>query len=92
MVCSTFFLREVLEKNLKQMPWQGDKMTTMWDYYQQLWVPFGELLTDIERTGIKVDLNHLHEVEPIAIKDKHDRVSKYSVIFVGNGCLKPIPK
>ena len=65
----------MLESNLKQMPWQEDKNTTMWDYYQQLWVPFGELLTDIERTGIKVDVNHLREIEPIAIKDKLDRVS-----------------
>jgi DNA polymerase-1 len=73
----TFFLREVLESNLKQMPWQEDKNTTMWDYYQQLWVPFGELLTDIERTGIKVDVNHLREIEPIAIKDKLDREKKF---------------
>ena len=28
---------------------------TLWDFYQQYWLPFGELLTDMEREGFLVD-------------------------------------
>lgn len=53
--------RDKLESELREMPWsyEGKKSLpgvnqTMWDYYQNYWLPFGELLTDIEREGIKV--------------------------------------
>ena len=38
--------------------------------YTKYWLPFGELLTDMERTGIKVDTDHLKKIELTALKDK----------------------
>lgn len=35
------------------MDWQGDE--SLFTYYMRYWRPFGELLTDMERNGIKVD-------------------------------------
>jgi DNA polymerase-1 len=34
----------------------------MWKFYQKYWLPFGEVLTDLEREGIKVDLDHMREI------------------------------
>jgi hypothetical protein len=39
-------LRNELEKRLRNMKWNPN--TTMWDFYEQIWRPFGELLTDME--------------------------------------------
>jgi DNA polymerase-1 len=35
----------------------------MWALYQKYWLPFGEILTDIERTGIKIDREHMQKIE-----------------------------
>lgn len=47
------------------MPWE-EGVSSMWDFYQQLWLPFGELLTDMERYGIKVDIDHMKAMLPQA--------------------------
>jgi DNA polymerase-1 len=38
--------------------------------YTKYWLPFGELLTDMERTGIKVDTAHLKRIQLTAERDK----------------------
>jgi len=38
--------------------------------YTKYWLPFGELLTDLERTGFKVDVEYLKEIELMAERDK----------------------
>lgn len=45
--------------------------------YAKYWLPFGELLTDMERIGIKIDLNHLKEAELTAVKDKIEYEQKF---------------
>lgn len=35
----------------------------VWDIYLKYWLPFGEILTDIERTGICVDMAHMRKTE-----------------------------
>lgn len=49
---STWELREVLQGLLERRHWVKDR--TMYDFYQQYWAPYGELLTDMERAGIQV--------------------------------------
>ena len=50
------------------MAWQDGK--TMYDFYVKYWVPFGELLTDMERNGIKVSAREmLPEAERRAKED-----------------------
>jgi hypothetical protein len=58
---SCAYTRDELEDKLRAMPWiyEGKRglpgsNQTMWDYYQNYWLPFGEVLTDMEREGIKV--------------------------------------
>jgi len=58
---SDLFARDKLEEQLRGMPWvyEGKRSLpganqTIWDYYQNYWLPFGEVLTHMEREGIKV--------------------------------------
>ena len=61
----TYYLREELHHRLDKIHWQnrGRKKMTQFDFYMQYMAPFGELLTDMERFGIKVDCDtYLREV------------------------------
>lgn len=49
---------------------QEEGMHDMLELYSKYWLPFGELLTDMERTGIKVDVEYLKEIQMMAEKDK----------------------
>lgn len=37
--------------------------------YIKYWKPFGELLTDMERNGFKIDVDHLRHSELTALKE-----------------------
>ena len=37
------------------------KKTTLWDFYERWYRPFGQLLSEIEELGIRVDTAHLTE-------------------------------
>ena len=58
----TYFLRELLSKQLCQLKIEeedkGDNLT----FYTKYWLPFGELLTDMERAGIAVDVEYLRNI------------------------------
>ena len=41
----------------------------MWDYYQQEWLPLGELLTEIEKIGVLVNKSYLKQIEEVAKQD-----------------------
>lgn len=55
----TFFLRETLTGLLKELGTDFEGMKDMYDVYERYWRPFGEMLTDMERIGIKVDREYL---------------------------------
>ncbi|CAN0535218.1 unnamed protein product, partial [Laminaria digitata] len=44
---ATWLVHRALTEKLREMPWK-DEMT-MLDFYEMYYVPFGELLTDMER-------------------------------------------
>lgn len=69
---STWFLHRVLKHKLDQTLWyeEADATHSMYDFYLQYIVPFGECLTDIERKGMYVDLEYLANVEKMAIEDR----------------------
>ena len=72
---ATWKVREALEKRLKMMPWKVEDSSrllgNMFEYYQEYLLPFGVLLTDIEKIGIKVDTEvHLKEAESRARRDR----------------------
>eukprot|EP01091_Cochliopodium_minus_P012877 TRINITY_DN4009_c0_g1_i1.p1 TRINITY_DN4009_c0_g1~~TRINITY_DN4009_c0_g1_i1.p1 ORF type:complete len:1086 (-),score=342.32 TRINITY_DN4009_c0_g1_i1:57-3314(-) len=68
---ATWYLREKLHQMLKDMHWQKNSNGefNMWDFYHSYFVPFGELLTEMETEGIKVDVEYLKQIEQVALKD-----------------------
>jgi 3'-5' exonuclease len=74
---STWLLRENLTKKLKKMLWMS-KETNMYDYYELHMRPFGEVLTDMERRGIRVDAkDYLAKVEIQAREDRARHVEVF---------------
>mmetsp|Transcript_13417 Transcript_13417/g.35678 ORF Transcript_13417/g.35678 Transcript_13417/m.35678 type:complete len:818 (+) Transcript_13417:728-3181(+) len=76
---STWEVHDVLKQKLSQQAWEpmgnspssSDTPVTMWDFYEKYFVPFGNLLTDMEAVGIHVDAaGHLQAVERQAEEDK----------------------
>jgi len=77
---ATWFLRESLEAKLRGISCdacpilsgkpQFKKSTTLWDFYTRYTRPFGNLLTQMERSGMRVDLEHLANAEQLAMSDK----------------------
>ena len=65
----TWLIRQKLQEELEKMSWvQGQNL---YDYYQTNMRPFGEVLTDMERRGIRVDAkNYLAGVEKQARQDR----------------------
>ena len=57
----TWQLHEFLANKLSQMTWAQDR--SMLDFYRIYLVPFGELLTDMERVGVRIDLPYLKRAE-----------------------------
>jgi DNA polymerase I len=55
----TFFLRETLAGKLCQLKTEEEGMENLLGLYTKYWLPFGELLTDMERTGIRISTDHL---------------------------------
>lgn len=73
----TYFLRETLSKQLCQLKTDEENMVDNLTLYTKYWLPFGELLTDMERAGIKVDVEYLREIQLRAIKDQVEHEDKF---------------
>ena len=70
-------LREKLTKLLKKIRWIKPD-TNMYDYYELHMRPFGEVLTDMERRGIRVDAkDYLASVEIQAREDREHHVNVF---------------
>ena len=37
-------------------------MNNLFDLYEQYWIPLGESLTDMERSGIYVSIEHMRKI------------------------------
>lgn len=75
----TYLIREELQKRLEEMEWieSADGKHNLYEYYQTHMRPFGEVLTDMERRGIRVDArDYLASVEVQAREDRahHSRI------------------
>eukprot|EP00347_Sterkiella_histriomuscorum_P005807 403355195 len=73
----TFFLRETLSKLLMTQQTDEEGMQDMLGLYSKYWRAFGEVLTDMEREGIKIDVEYLKEIQLIAEKDKSQYEEKF---------------
>lgn len=61
----TWDLRNTLQLRLmeKETRHINGNVVSLWDIYEEYLIPFGEMLTDIERIGFKVDVERLREAE-----------------------------
>ena len=66
---STLKLYKSLISKLSKMRWiiDGKHMGNMLDFYRNYWLPFGQLLVQMETEGMLVDRAYLSEVEKVAI-------------------------
>jgi len=65
----TWLIRNKLQDELEKMPWLRGR--NLYEYYIDNMRPFGEVLTDLERRGIRVDAqDYLKGVEVQARKDR----------------------
>ena len=72
----TYQIHEELKKRLIKLPWMMGK--NLYEYYFMHMRPFGEVLTDMERRGIRVDArDYLAKVEETAREDR----ARHSKIF-----------
>ena len=68
--------------NLKQNIRRIDPNVTLWDVYETYWLPFGQLLVDMEETGFQLDSDHLKAKEKEAIEKKDilfDKFKKWAI-------------
>ena len=71
----TWLIRDELQRRLENLDWLEGK--NLYEFYEMYLVPFGELLTDMERRGINVDASvYLNGIEKQATEDKirHSRI------------------
>jgi DNA polymerase I-like protein with 3'-5' exonuclease and polymerase domains len=77
---ATLDLYNALAAKLKNLDWMNGK--SMFDFYEEHWKPFGELLTDMEREGVYIKHNtFFKEIEARAREDakKWQDVSHYLI-------------
>eukprot|EP00533_Pseudo-nitzschia_delicatissima_P000218 CAMPEP_0116111640 /NCGR_PEP_ID=MMETSP0327-20121206/18557_1 /TAXON_ID=44447 /ORGANISM="Pseudo-nitzschia delicatissima, Strain B596" /LENGTH=1018 /DNA_ID=CAMNT_0003604893 /DNA_START=246 /DNA_END=3300 /DNA_ORIENTATION=+ len=73
----TWRLHQELVNLLKKLPWIS-KDTNLYDYYWHNMREFGEVLTDMERRGVRVDAkDYLASVELQARQDREDHVKAF---------------
>lgn len=78
---STLKLYESMKKQLQVKKWffDGKQISSknMFDFYQEYWQPFGELLAKMEAEGMLVDRGYLAQIEIIAKAEQEIAVSRF---------------
>ncbi|XP_028758125.1 DNA polymerase I B, chloroplastic/mitochondrial isoform X2 [Neltuma alba] len=82
---STLKLYESLKSHLSKMLWKVDGIQmmglvsakTMYDFYEEYWRPFGELLVQMESEGMLVDRAYLAEIEKVAKAEQEVAVNRF---------------
>jgi hypothetical protein len=52
-------------------------MKNLWEFYLKYWLPLGELLTEMEREGMRVDQHHMKNIEQAANNDKFRYINEF---------------
>ncbi len=77
---ATWWLHHELESKLRNTEWVvgGKRIGSMYEFYEDYLCPFGDLLTEMEKNGIKIDTDvHLKEAEARARKDREEMQQKF---------------
>ena len=64
----TYYLYYTLKNLMENLPVHFEDMRTLFDIYKKYWLPFGEVLTEIERNGIRVNRGQLENSKVSAEK------------------------
>ena len=68
---STYELRLALQKRLQSIPWDNEAHTHLFDWYEQWYVPFAQILVEMERAGMYIRAEtYLPELERLCHRDK----------------------
>ncbi|RAL44098.1 hypothetical protein DM860_015019 [Cuscuta australis] len=69
---STLMLYDSLKTKLSNRVWKFDGVCegNMLNFYEKYWLPFGELLVQVETEGVLVDRGYLAELEKVAQADQ----------------------
>jgi len=86
---ATWWVYASLEQKLRMMPWVvdgGSKLGHLFEFYWQYLRRFGELLTDMEAEGIKVDTaGHLKKAEVLA-KEERAKMERIFLQWAAKHC------
>ncbi|KAK2639601.1 hypothetical protein Ddye_027396 [Dipteronia dyeriana] len=78
---STLTLHESLKKKLVEKSCKPDKKSlpkkSMFDFYQEYWRQFGEILVEMETEGMLVDRPYLAEIEKVAKAEQEVAVNTF---------------
>ncbi|KAJ0264574.1 DNA polymerase I B [Hirschfeldia incana] len=78
---STLKLYESMKKQLQAKKWFLDGKVVsgknMFDFYQEYWQPFGEVLATMEAEGMLVDRDYLAQIEIVAKGEQEIAVSRF---------------
>ncbi|RDX63967.1 DNA polymerase I B, chloroplastic/mitochondrial [Mucuna pruriens] len=78
---STLKLYESLKSHLSDMPWNLDGVSVlhknMYDFYQEYWQPFCEILVKMESEGMLVDRLYLKDIEKVAKAEQEAAVNRF---------------
>lgn len=79
-VVATWGVYMTIKNCLERTRWYvGDKLFgTMFDYYQNIWKDFGDLLTEIEKNGIKIDKKKLESGKMHAIAEMNEHFDVFN--------------
>ena len=72
----TYLLEGIGEEVAAKLSVDKSKLT-MWDFFNEYYVPFGELLADMEAEGVAVDCAHLREAKVKAEEDQKVNEEKF---------------
>jgi DNA polymerase I len=76
---STLRLYESLKRKLQAKEWvfDGCPRRTMYDFYEEYWLPFGDILVKMETEGMLVDRAFLSEIEKTAVAERKVATDKF---------------
>ncbi|GJN12315.1 hypothetical protein PR202_ga30584 [Eleusine coracana subsp. coracana] len=76
---STLKLYESLKSKLQEKDWvfDGCPRGTMYDFYEEYWRPFGDILVKMETEGMLVDRTFLSEIEKTAVAEREVAAEKF---------------
>ncbi|KAL0917416.1 hypothetical protein M5K25_012474 [Dendrobium thyrsiflorum] len=76
---NTLKLYESLKAKLEAMDWVFDGICkgSMYEFYEEYWRPFGNLLANMEAEGLLVDRAYLSDVEKVAIAEQEVAADRF---------------